>query len=532
MNIKNLNKKTVTIVLLLIAIGIVSLRLLLSAYTSGDDGYTYMASQAEHGFFVSVWEMVKFQGRFYQLVIYPLAMLPFTFDSVVVVNVFKVITFCFFIVGFYYFCSRLLPARHNFHALGCLSVLLCILETVGGSYNAIHGLPLWFGIGVGTLLFSLGTHIQFIETKNKKFKLITAAVFLFALLTYELLLLYVPLFMFFSLYFYLKNIDSAFSIKKLITEIIDQCGLIVILTIVYLVVYFVFRIFYPGTYVGAQGFSYTNFENFIRPIKIFSLKSVNIFNPIYGNKDFSLMSLVFGLSCSIGLVVSISRSKKEKNDAKLLTLLSISVLILYIFIPNLLFALIERYRYWAAVGVQVYLGSLYSAVAISILLYLILFYVVSNIGAKFRFFALASIVIVFTFSGYLNSKDAENFYKQSNQMSVRWDVAKLTSDTIKQLDFKDQNPILICSNGFIKNTEFPVYFRNEDMIADVVVYWNRFFTRKTGQYTQIVDAKKQGDLSSCTLFLELNYGSGTAKLSSENYEKIIELDSVKSLLDL
>jgi len=525
--------KNILIVVLCIAIPIlmILIRLLLSAYTSGDDGYTYMAAQAEQGWVKSTWEMVKFQGRFYQLIIYPLAMLPFTFDNIFIVNIFKAFTFVFFIFGYYYFCSKLLSVKHSYHALGCLAVLICVLETVGGSYNAVHGLPLWFGIGTGVLLFSLGLHLEYLKTANFKFKAFAAATFFYALLSYEIVLLYVPLFFILSAFIYLKEGHKLSNFSKFLTTVIRQNILIFILMLVYLIVYFVFRHFYPGTYVGAQGLSFVDFTTFLKPVWVFSVKSVNIMNSINGNSDFSLTSSLFGVLSGAAIAMCLMRAATYKIQfhSLYLSLLALMILIIYIFVPNVLFGLTERYRIWASHGVEVYLGSLHSAVALSIFIYLFLYLLAIRENANIRTVVIGFIFVFMSYSGYKNSKDAENFYTQSNIMSVRWDVANWASNNISRISDKNLRNATICSDGFISNKEFPVYFRNPDMIADVKIYWSRYFSSKTGLAMQLLDGNKEVN---CTMDLFLNYNQGVAKLTYGDKVNIVNLSDIKTLPNL
>jgi hypothetical protein len=536
--IKRISEDKATIWLAAFALAMLMARLLSSAYTSGDDGYTYMAASAEQGWINSTWEMVVFQGRFYQLFVYPLAMLPFQFDNILIANVFKVFTFLVFLSGFAYLVRQFLSKTQT---AGCIALFICVFETVGGSYNAFHGLPLWFGLVCGMLLFSLAFHYRHVALGDQGARKWAIFCFVWALLGYEVILLYTPLFVFLSIYAKASNGGGRplFSVENSKLLVLEHLWLIVI-SALYLVTYFIFRIYYPGTYVGAQGLTIGTLEATIWPIWQFSVNSINLFGGIEGASSFSITSLFFAIATALAVALSFRQSVSNTRTSDLkLTLPIIFLLVIvaiYIFIPNLLFGFTQRYRSWAAYGVPIYLGSLYSSVCLSILLYLALRSLASLFSAISRQ-AVLTLFIVFSallVSGYQNSKSSENFYRQSNMMSVRWDVASWVTDELNNSELSSSYPVSLCSRGFIFNKDLKIYFRNPDLIADAKIYWDRYFTGHTNLSVSVVDIQgaSTGDIEKCSAIVELSYFDNSAVFELNQRRETKALDKLKSIPNL
>src|SRR5262245_40130806 len=128
-------------VLLAIAAAAMVARLWSNGFTSGDEGFTAVARWRSGGVWQAAVDMAKGHGRFFHLVVYPLAQIPYLFDSLAVVNVFRIATSGLVLVFYFGFVRALFGTRL---ALLTLFLFLGLFDTVGGSYNPFHGLPLWF----------------------------------------------------------------------------------------------------------------------------------------------------------------------------------------------------------------------------------------------------------------------------------------------------------------------------------------------------------------------------------------------------
>ena len=506
MRLSSANMSRVAMVLISILVGVLCKRLLLSAFTSGDDGYTAFAAIAPGGIWASAVEMAKFQGRFYQLVLYPLAMLPFVGESIIVANLFKIYTFLMVLAGFWCLCRELIGRAA---ALVCLALFVCLFDTVGGSYNPFHGLPLWFGLGCAFLMFSLGLLLR-------SFRKHTSAnlayfVFFLALLSYEILLLYVPLFVLFHLY-NLESVDSHRFTKPAIYEAMLRCRILYFYVALYLVLYAGYKHFFPGTYSGVEGLTFAPANEMLRPILNFSLRSLYFRFGQSGQQAFSPFSLAFAIAgVAAVLFALVSASRAESDQAQLSPAAQrikvkrplILVLLGYVFIPNVLFGFTLRYRIWAGDGVEFYLGSFFSAFALILFLYFCMSRLVAvSTDRVVRYVCAMTFTFLIGIFTYSNAKNSENFFDQSSTMSARWPVADWAISRLRQTYLSQGLPLgaapwVICGDGFSHNTELPTYFRNPDMIADVEVYWSRYFSRNLGRDVKYIN--KRDASAPCTV---------------------------------
>jgi hypothetical protein len=333
-----------------------------------------------------------------------------------------------------------------------------------------------------------------------------------------------------------RTLFSIDTVKCLIAEHLW----VVIISVLYLIVYAGFRVYFPGTYVGAQGLTVGTFDATILPIWQFSVNSVNVFGGIDGSKGFSIASLIFAIASALAVTLSLreSVSGKAKFDVKLtLPIVFLLVIVLiYVFVPNLLFGLTQRYRIWAAHGIPIYLGSLYSSVCLSILLFLSLRTLAQmfSIISRQVVVVLSIVFLALLLSSYQNSKSSENFYRQSNMMSVRWDVASWIIDELNDSELSPNYSVTLCSKGFIRNTELKVYFRNPDLIADVKLYWDRYFSDHTGMNVSVVDVQGASDsgLEKCSAVVELSYFHNSAVFELNEQRDIKALSKLKSIPNL
>lgn len=490
-------------------------RLMLSAFTSGDDGYTAMAALNPQGLWASAKEMAIFQGRFYQLLVYPLAMYPFTGEDIAIANLFKVFTFLCFLAGFWAFAKE---AFDGWVAAGCVLLFLCMFDTVGGSYNPFHGLPLWFGLGCGLLLFSMALHLRALRESGPS----TAAYLVYglALLTYEIVLFYAPLYVVIT--WLMSERRGRWPRPRELWNAAHSARLLAVVVVGYLTLYVVFRHFYPGTYTGAQGFTFAAPGTMLKPILAFSLHSLDWGLAYQGAKYLSGTSLAYASLGLLGLVLVLAADlRRQESSVRLQRVnpLVAALVVVYVFMPNVLYGLTERYRIWAGDGVQVYLGSLYSAVALVVLLYFVVRFTVLRLSALpiVRVPLLGALGALLLGVSYSNARESENFFEQSRLMSVRWGLADAVAQEIAHIEadaatrgtqIKPMSKL--CGTGFTRNTELPVYFRNPDLIADADLYWSRYFSRRLEREVRYVS--QNGSIRDCDAQLNLSYGANRATL--------------------
>lgn len=498
--------------------------LLSSAYTSGDDGYTTMAALDTPSLWHSANQMAQFEGRFYQIFFFYLAMIPFVFKSLAIINLFRVYTFIVFFIGFVSLCREVFGWRG---ACGCAVIFLCLFDTVGGSYNAFHGLPMWFGFGYGLLLFSLSMHIR--ASRNGMTSTVAFALFGISLLTYEIILLYLPIFIFCTIYYQSREPsgqnESGIAMIRRALLANAQAALY---CFIYLVCYIGFRHFHPGTYTGAEGLSIASPSSVLKPILEFSWHSLYWHFSSTGSQAISSRALLYATCGLLALTLSMFGAASDKPTPKetsthplLMRVLAVSCIFSYVFIPNILFGFTNRYRIWAGDGVEVYLGSELSAVALTILLYLFirLLWRLLTPSVFGRFVGTAFVFSLFVFS-YANAKNAENFFAQSSEMSIRWPVANWVSEKLKDIPLTGASPTFkLCEAGFTHNNELHTYFRNPDMLADVDIFWSHYFSRETSRNIGIVNDSTNSQ-HECDARLQFSYLQHSAILSVPGTGKV------------
>ncbi|MGG6461972.1 hypothetical protein [Solilutibacter silvestris] len=462
--------------LLCIALSIFCLRLWFSAYTSGDDGYTAFAALNPNGLWASAKEMAFFQGRFYQLLVYPVAMLPFKAESMDVFNICRIANFLFYMAGFAYLCWVAFGK-----SIMWLSLFLFIglYDTVGGSYNPFHGLPLWFGVGCGLLCFSIGSFTTAIRAG--RYPVMATLLFALSLLTYEIVLLYVPLYGLIAMWVQGKGREH--SARTRIFWALKSTSGIALVSIAYLIAYAVFRKIHPASYVGAEGLSLGSPLATLKPIYEFSVLSLYWTTKYSGAHGLTAQSLLLAITVLVGIFASLRQFGRAGHDGAIAESPGMVLLIAgYVFVPNILFGLTQRYRIWSGDGVQFYLGSLSSAMAMCILLAVIIAMLRPKFSARTWQLVGGGIALGIAVLGYANSRNSQNFFAQSEEMSSRWGLADLVSARLKN-ELLDANapvpaPYVICGDGFTQTTQLPVYFKNPDMLADADLYWSRYFSRQ------------------------------------------------------
>jgi hypothetical protein len=501
-------------------------RLLFSAYTSGDDGYTSMAAAHPAGIWAATVEMAKFQGRFYQMIYYPLALIPFVGDNIVVANLFKIYTFLFFMVGLWWFTSAMFQ---RWGGLACVAIFLCGFDTVGGSYNPFHGLPLWFALGFGFLLFACGYHwrASAMHTISRGSWICYSA----ALLSYEIVILYLPLLAYIAYLHESRGPQSKHRISR-IPASFASIRPHILCTAAYLCLYVSYRALFPGTYSGASGLSLAPLSQMLAPVLAFSLHGFHWGYGMRGTASASVESLIYASAGVGALLITLlaDRSRSEHlASSRPSTWLSAAVLVGYIFIPNVLFGFTERYRIWAGDGVQFYLGSIYSAAALTVLSFLVLRWLAARFRLESTLHVAVGLTLLFGLflSTYTNSRNSEAFFDQSALMKQRWAVAEWAAKRMRVSGPLAANPgpeLVVCGQGFSATAELPVYFRNPDLIADVDIYWSRYFSRLMQRGVRYVGENNRKPQQHCDAMLRLSYFGAVASLEVAGSIESITLD--------
>ena len=469
-----LNRKFLLInLLLLIVFILILLRLWGGGFSGGDEGFTASAAYNLGGFFNASLAMAKSQGRFYQIFYYPLAQIPYLFDSLYWTNFCRILSSASTIASFFLFVLSLFGARVGYISI---VVYLALFVTTGSGYNPFHALPFWFNLGMTFMFMSFFIYNEQIKKGNYDTSYLSLLLFILGLLAYETMIFYV--FVFPSIYmfnFFLVQKNKV-SQQEFIFLVKKSCIKPFTVLLIYLSLYFIFLHYFPSAYQGTSELSFTNFQEVWRTIYLFSTSGIfissNFFKII---SEFSYQPFIM----SFILLFCFYQILKIKSDEPFLkryynnSFLLYGILIFFILCPNFLLALTPRYRSWVLHN-HFYLGSYFSSFAFAIVIALFLEYIFSyylankNITERKIIYGICSLF--FISSTYLNHLDSLNFFSFYKSEAIKWDFARRLSD-----NFLKKNPQykFICTNSFIKG-------------PDVYNYWSFYFSKKVGREVKLV----------------------------------------------
>jgi hypothetical protein len=486
-----LNRKFLLInLLLLIVFIVILLRLWGGGFSGGDEGFTASAAYNLGGFFNASLAMAESQGRFYQIFYYPLAQIPYLFDSLYWTNFCRILSSASTIASFFLFVLSLFGARVGYISI---VVYLALFVTTGSGYNPFHALPFWFNLGMTFMFMSFLIYNEQIKKGNYDTSYSSLLFFIFGLLAYETMIFYVfvfPCIYMFNVFLIKKNKISSQRFGLLVKK---SCIKPFTILLIYLGLYFIFLHYFPSAYQGTSGLSFTNFQEVWRTIYIFSTSGIfisgNFFKIIH---EFSYQPIIITLL----LLICLFQILKIKSDNLILrhnyinSFLLYGALIFFLLCPNILLALTPRYRSWV-IHNHFYLGSYFSSFVFAIIIALILDYIFSSYTANKNITERKIIYGFFTFlfiaSTYSNHLDSVNFFNFFKSEAIKWDFAKRLSN-----DFLKINPQykFICTSSFIKG-------------QDVYNYWSFYFSNKVGREIKLAYYKV--DNHECDSRIDFDY---------------------------
>jgi hypothetical protein len=477
-----------------VALFFVVLQLWGGGFTGGDEYFTSLAHVKFNGYFNAAFEMAKAQGRFYQLLYYMLAQIPYSIDSLGWINAWRMMSSLLTVVGFWLFAVKCFGVR-----VGYLSVFIYLgVGVTWGSYNAFNALPFWFNIGVGFIFFSLYSYCVDLDSSRQNPSWKTLGLFTLGILAYELLLVYVFAF----------PLMNAYRNKSLrLRQIASSLLLPVTIIGIYLLLYISWRIYFPPTYEGTSTLSIKDFIAYLHATTIFSFSGLYF---SFSLRDvfqypFSFMALFNALIITTGIFVVLygqifSRVRDEKNQSTCKIFASIFLLFL-IYSPNLILCLSPRYIQWVKSD-DFYHGSYYSAYFYAILLSLVLstcIDVLVRVGAfKFLAFIMVVFIVPLINSIYVTQAISQNYFNDSREFSGRW---KNLPTLIEQLTSIPQTSIILCTNTLIYR-------------EDPYDYWSLYLSSKTGKNIKVMFSSH---LDKCDK--ELIY-DGNYQIKNDSVEKL------------
>ncbi|WP_188593738.1 hypothetical protein [Paenibacillus silvae] len=325
----------------------------LNAYN--EDFLTYMRN------FYEAW---KFQGRTNFLASF-FYYIPFMFDNFIY---FKIITLSSLLLNISLmsiFVAKLF--KNNIFAYIAFMFMIVSLQN-SWEHNPITSFPGFFTFPFAFLLLSFLLFMKWLETSSKKHLIFTMVSYAVVLFSYELFVLYSPVFVLLTLIF-TQN-------KKIVIKKLVPIGLLVL---VYLIFYLLFRMINGGYYQGAQLDNDINIMNIIRVLWQFSISSIPsyylfehkyqyllaIYNDtVYPIGSFKYVMNIIEAQWIVKAIIAVSLYLyviKNNNISISLrkSIIIVLVSLCYFFIPNLLLAVTPLYQEAVVVNGQLGMPASY-----------------------------------------------------------------------------------------------------------------------------------------------------------------------------
>ena len=478
-----------------------------TSFTFADDLFTATARFQKNGFFNASLDLAKSQGRFYQLYAYTMGQLPYIFNSIEIANLFQIASTLFVFFTFFLMLKELF--KNNIISALCTIVTAGLIQT--GWSNPFHALPFWFNMGIAFIFFSVYFFNKGFLEQSRKYIWLSAVLYFFSMLYYEVFILYFLIFIILAFIYSTRNFNN---LKSLILKLLKLLQPHIVILFVYSAMYFSWRIIIPSQYIGtkptlakASDILYTITKLSISGLNWSALKSIKLFLSDINLLTYIAVMIVF---CSSFLLLKhVYRILSLKN-----TIIILVISIIFIFVPNILFGFIERYRSQVSSGIPFYLGSFYSAFPSGISL-IMLSFIGLRIAEKIkiRLACLITISLLLSILTFCNIQESRKTFSLHHNTRKYWYIVD------KMISSAEKNG-LNTSNILIA----PSLVKMPTLYTGDYDYWSYYFGNKLGKKIMVVDSK---DLTS-KHYIDLNKFKGAiveySKENSSGFGAIGEID--------
>lgn len=325
-----------------------------SVLTVHDDILTY--AEVQHGDLTGTVKSYAVNGRISHIPMTFLLWIPYYFHSVTAVRIFSAVSVLFNISGLYVL-VRNNSCRYNAY-LTCL--LFISFACISNQHNLFVAYTFAHQLPVGIILFSLDQYIKYLKYDKIRHKTISSVLFFTACFMYEAMTVFFLMFAGISLYRN-KSEKSGRRIKYLIRDVFFHGAFL----FVYLVIYALWRYFYPSYYDGTTFFLKNPLMSILALFKFSlgmtpTLPSLAMLLKKYITWNEFIHSLSFWniLAPVIAGMAFYKVFPKIRKPEKITP--SVIFCISGIIIPNVLISLTEKYTYWAKQNAYSYVPSFYS----------------------------------------------------------------------------------------------------------------------------------------------------------------------------
>lgn len=411
-------ENTVVNLLLLVVYVIALYPLTKIGLTIGDDMDLFLNCCPTHWQFV-VGNFPTTQGRFYLYFMRWVYALPYLVDSPLYFYSVYILPIALCFIAFNYFVRKLF----NNNSITLFSSLLLIATMQIALCSATTAYPFYFTFSFSLILISLSLLLLYYEKEKKYLMVLSFLIMFLSTLFYEAYMIYYILFL--ILFIWKRKLFNGFEKAKLMLAIKDIipffiCGLI------YLIVYFSYRYFYPPHYPGLHPVDNWSISGLMRTMfrlssYAFPLQTYHDFKYIITTPFFSSTNILFfvnGLLIASLSYYALSKYKKIKSKY-LISALFIGAL--FVFLPQLFVSISQKF-YLA--GLKNYIPSFFTFFSFTIFLLSILFLLynlsIKNKALRIAFKIIISLLILYTsiLTQITNNTIANDFHLSKQRFDI------------------------------------------------------------------------------------------------------------------
>ena len=458
-----------------------------SGYTTADDANAALLGRGNT--LPTIVGLAHRQGRFQFLINWVAAILPYAVHNDFYYQAIKLGALTAGAIAF-------LLVINAFFRSGGLTFLAAVLYlaflTNGWTHNLLTSYPFVFHLGLCFFLLALWFFVRFVRLGRRRDALGAAVAYFAALLTYEIFLAGLLLFV---LLWYRRGRESA-TLKGL--RIPHPRLLIgaVAPVVLFLALYVGFRAFYPSVYDGVQASGGTA-RGYLQVLWQYSIASIPGYLPFGLHVDVVRTAVVPGRNILAALlddarpewvakavvvgcaVFAVLRRGVSLTTSALLTIAGIGALV--VFLPNVLVALSPKYQGWVGAGSHGYTTTYFSFLG-SVLLISASSLAACRIGPQLlRSYVLPSLLAL-SATTLSAATDAFNHYiaEDQRQSYAKWRVvdALLASPEFTALP-----------NG--ATIYAPSLWEYHGIVGLPLEYWTRYFTMLARRPIEVVEVQPE-----------------------------------------
>jgi hypothetical protein len=372
----------------------------------------------------------QMSGRFYYYLVAYVMGIPFLSDNIFITKLFHLIPI---LTGVLLFAKILYDLTKSRELAFLYFLIFMVIAQISGHTSLFLTYSFYFTFSFDLLLLSFILLLKYLENHKKWILILSSLSYAIGLLFYETYLFYSLVFAIIILVYDLKKGDRyPTGLKNAIFHFLP----FFIVNVLYLVIYFVFRIYYPSKYEGSSfataGITVGSFFNVLWSLSntafplrvwetsrdIFTGKSELVpgFSPVVldviikGRVEWIVKGILVGY-CGYKLLTMIPRVKHK------FLLGSIAIAVLLIFMPQIPLALTPKYNFYVKYGMIGYIPTYFSLFGVVFILS-ILFGYLSGLLTRYKILKRFLTIIVVTgfficsfltdFSNYTIAKDVRS----------------------------------------------------------------------------------------------------------------------------